>query len=123
MMALAPSCCACCRQSSSACWRVFSQSSVKMVMLPPTRVCNPAPIVPKIERDPVSIQFKRRGGHRLVHTGNLGTVQPYRTGVLPIGGRTVLGGEFRAGAPKQVLQVKEGDVDHESDDDHSAGRL
>src|SRR5213082_4292182 len=50
--------------------------------------------------DPVTIQFKRRGCHRWVHSGNLGTVQPGRTGVLPSGGRTVLRSEFRAGSPK-----------------------
>src|SRR5437764_11661184 len=51
MTALAPSCCACCRQRSSACCLLCSQRSVRMVMLPPTSVCKPAPIVPKIERE------------------------------------------------------------------------
>src|SRR5438270_13997476 len=51
MTALAPTCCACCRQRSRACSRVFSQRSVRIVMLPPTSVCKPAPMVPKIERE------------------------------------------------------------------------
>jgi hypothetical protein len=49
--ALPPASWACCAISSNASRRVSSQSSVQSVMLPPKRLCSPAPIVPTIERD------------------------------------------------------------------------
>ena len=36
---------------AKASWRVFSQSWVRMVMLPPTMVCRPAPRVAKMLRE------------------------------------------------------------------------
>lgn len=36
---------------SKASLRVFSHNSVSNVMLPPTSVCSPAPIVPNSDRD------------------------------------------------------------------------
>src|SRR5437588_443462 len=51
MMALAPICVACSSMSSNASARERSQSSVRMVMLPPMSVCRPAPMVPMTERD------------------------------------------------------------------------
>src|SRR5437588_8805530 len=49
--ALAPSSCACRSASSNASARVFSHNSVRRVMLPPTIVCNDAPIVPRTDRE------------------------------------------------------------------------
>src|SRR5215471_12927538 len=51
MTALAPSSDACCSISANASARVFSHRSVSSVMLPPTSVCSPAPMVPMMERD------------------------------------------------------------------------
>src|SRR5579885_2821275 len=55
MTALAPSSEACSIIRSKASARVCSQSFVNSEMLPPTIVCNPAPIVPNSERERTTI--------------------------------------------------------------------
>src|SRR5947208_5044202 len=141
MTALAPSCCACCRHRSSACSRVFSQRLVRMVMLPPTSVCKPAPIVPTIDRErtmiprttPSVLTIRWPLSSKPVVV--VAAFMSFYSGIAAAAqNRPLL---VRAGFvwvamlelielalhPGQVLHVVKGDVDHVADNENGAGGL
>src|SRR6266404_2481978 len=142
MTALAPSCCACCRHRSSACSRVFSQRSVRMVMLPPTSVCNPAPMVPKIERERTmmprttpnvfTIRFPSSSNAVVVMAAFMRPIYKRSARLHTFQLRFLRGFRLRwlgfelielALYERQILHVEEGDVEHVADDQHSAACL
>src|SRR5437588_3898757 len=143
MTALAPTCCACCRQRSRACSRVFSQRSVRIVMLPPTSVCKPAPMVPKIERERTmmprttpnvfTIRYPSSSNAVVVMAAFMppiykrsGHLHAFRLRFLcAFGLRLLLGLELVELTlyEWQILHVEEGDIEHVADDKHGAARL
>src|SRR6267143_979739 len=142
MTALAPTCCACCRQRSRACSRVFSQRSVRMVMLPPTRVCKPAPIVPKIERERTMMPRTTPNVFTIRYPSSSNAVVVMAAFMRPIYKRSARLHAFRLRFLRslrrrllrfefvelalyewQILHVEEGDIKHVANNQDGAARL
>src|SRR5438270_7979118 len=113
-----------------------------MVMLPPTRVCNPAPIVPKIERERTMMPRTTPNVFRIRYPSSSNAVVVMAAFMRPIYKRSarlhafqlrflrrfrgrLLGFELVELAlyEGQILHVEEGDIDHVANDQDGTARL